>query len=197
MVEQKLKLPRDQLATFLKNHEQIKQFERLFAVADAVAPASDTMGISIEAGTASASATEALALIAALDAVMQTLPPSGATDAIKDLVSLAEAAYIAAMNALAKVESIQAQEWYDRTPAEVSAQESYLPPDVLTQPDIAIQTPIDIASLYDGFRIILESLAFAPIRNNIALSHDVNGTLPFANQTPVVRSNQVLTWLSM
>jgi hypothetical protein len=43
----------------------------------------------------------------------------------------------------------------------------------------------------------LELLAAAPVRNNIELSHDVNGILPFANQTARVRSNQVLTWLSM
>jgi hypothetical protein len=43
----------------------------------------------------------------------------------------------------------------------------------------------------------LELLALSPVRNNIELSHDVNGILPYANQTARVRSNQVLTWLSM
>jgi hypothetical protein len=43
----------------------------------------------------------------------------------------------------------------------------------------------------------LELLALAPVRNNVELEHDVNGILPYANQTPRVRSNQVLTWLSM
>ena len=43
----------------------------------------------------------------------------------------------------------------------------------------------------------LELLALAPVRNNVELSHDVNGILPYANQTASVRSNQVLTWLSM
>jgi hypothetical protein len=43
----------------------------------------------------------------------------------------------------------------------------------------------------------LELLALAPVRNNIELAHDVNGILPYANQTARVRSNQVLTWLSM
>ena len=43
----------------------------------------------------------------------------------------------------------------------------------------------------------LELLALAPVRNNIELAHDVNGILPYANQTASVRSNQVLTWLSM
>tara|TARA_R110000868_G_scaffold33447_1_gene121396 strand:+ start:531 stop:953 length:423 start_codon:yes stop_codon:yes gene_type:complete len=43
----------------------------------------------------------------------------------------------------------------------------------------------------------LELLALAPVRNNVELSHDVNGILPYENQTASVRSNQVLTWLSM
>lgn len=78
MATQKLNLTRDQLATFLKNHEQIKQFERLFQLADEVAPSSDTTGISIQAGNADASATEALAQIVRLaqDAAIN----SGAAD---------------------------------------------------------------------------------------------------------------------
>lgn len=66
MATQKLNLTRDQLATFLKNHEQIKQFERLFQLADEIAPSSDTTGISIQAGNAEAAANEALALIVSL-----------------------------------------------------------------------------------------------------------------------------------
>jgi hypothetical protein len=66
MATQKLNLTRDQLATFLKNHEQIKQFERLFQLADEVAPSSDTTGISIQAGNADAAANEALAQIVRL-----------------------------------------------------------------------------------------------------------------------------------
>lgn len=61
MATQKLNLTRDQLATFLKNFEQVKQFERLFAIADEVSPASDTTGISIQAGNAEAAANDALA----------------------------------------------------------------------------------------------------------------------------------------
>jgi hypothetical protein len=66
MATQKLNLTRDQLATFLKNQEQIKQFERLFAVVDEIAPSSDTTSISIQAGNADAAATEALAQIVRL-----------------------------------------------------------------------------------------------------------------------------------
>jgi len=62
MATRKLNLTRDQLATFLKNHEQIKQFEQLFAVADAIAP--DVVNeVRIEAGTAQATANDALSQI--------------------------------------------------------------------------------------------------------------------------------------
>jgi len=43
----------------------------------------------------------------------------------------------------------------------------------------------------------LDLLALAPVRNNIELAHDVVGILPYANQTARVRSNQVLTWLTI
>lgn len=74
MATQKLNLTRDQLATFLKNQEQIKQFEKLFQIADEVAPASDTTGISIQAGNADATANEALALILRLAQDLATTP---------------------------------------------------------------------------------------------------------------------------
>ena len=64
MAISKLNLTRDELATFLKSHNQIKQFERLFAIADEVAPASDTVGISIQAGNSEAIAGELLGEIA-------------------------------------------------------------------------------------------------------------------------------------
>ena len=60
MATQKLNLTRDQLTTFLKNHEQIKQFESLFAVVDAIAP--DVVNeVKTEAGNALATANSALA----------------------------------------------------------------------------------------------------------------------------------------
>lgn len=42
MAPGRLNLTRDQLATFLKTHEQIKQFENLFRTVDTIAPATDT-----------------------------------------------------------------------------------------------------------------------------------------------------------
>lgn len=66
MATQKLNLTRDQLATFLKNFEQVKQFEQLFALADQIAPSPDTPGIEVLAGNGQASANEALAQIVSL-----------------------------------------------------------------------------------------------------------------------------------
>ena len=60
MSNQKLNLTRNQLASFLKDFEQIKQFEKLFQIADEVAPSSDTTGISIQAGNANKAADLAL-----------------------------------------------------------------------------------------------------------------------------------------
>lgn len=103
MATQKLNLTRDQLATFLKNHEQIKQFERLFALADEISPASDTQGISIQAGNAEAAASEALAQIVRLaqDAAIN----SGAADqkAVQALDTLGRIANALEMLATAPV----------------------------------------------------------------------------------------------
>ena len=137
MAAQKLNLTRDQLATFLKNHEQIKKFERLFQIVNEVSPSIDTTGISIQAGNADAAANEALAQI----------------------VSLARNVDISAGNADQK----------------------------------AVQALDSIGRMANA----LEMLALAPVRNNVELAHDANGILPYANQTLRVRSNQVLTWLSM
>jgi hypothetical protein len=101
MATQKLNLTRDQLATFLKNHEQIKQFEKLFQLADEVAPASDTTGISIQAGNADAAATEALALIVRLSqdsAINSGTADQKATQALATLGQIANAMEMLATN---------------------------------------------------------------------------------------------------
>lgn len=58
MAIQKLGLTRDQLASFLSDFEQIKQFEKLFASVNTIA-AVDSSGAEIEAGNAFSSANEA------------------------------------------------------------------------------------------------------------------------------------------
>ena len=135
-VSRRLNLTRDQLAAFLTDQQQIRQFELLFAVVDELQVITGT-DFEYQADTAAATANEALAQIAAL-----------AQDTTVD---------DAALNA-------KVQQALDAIPRLAQA---------------------------------LELLALAPVRNNVELSHDVNGILPYANQTASVRSNQVLTWLSM
>ena len=110
-ISRRLNLTRDQLAEFLTDQQQIRQFELLFSTVDTLQVIVGT-DFEFQADNAAATANEALAQISALEQVS-------------------------------------------------------------------------------------ELLALAPVRNNVELAHDVNGILPYANQTPRVRSNQVLTWLSM
>lgn len=60
-----LSLTRDQLASFLQDFEQIKQFENLFSIVQTLAPIVG-QDFEYEAGNASAKANEALALISSL-----------------------------------------------------------------------------------------------------------------------------------
>jgi hypothetical protein len=69
-INNRLKLSREQLSLFLQNHEQIKQFEKLFAVVDEVSENSDTQGTAIGAANAQASANSALALIDDLQTII-------------------------------------------------------------------------------------------------------------------------------
>ena len=135
-ISRKLNLTRDQLAEFLTDQQQIRQFELLFSTVDQLQVIVGT-DFEYQADTAAATANEALAQLSAL----------AQNTAVDDAVLNAKVQQ--ALDALARL-----------------AQS-------------------------------LELLALAPVRNNIELAHDVNGVLPYANQTARVRSNQVLTWLSM
>ena len=65
-ISRKLNLTRDQLAAFLTDHQQIRQFELLFAVVDQVAQSPDTPAIETQADNANSAAQDALAQISAL-----------------------------------------------------------------------------------------------------------------------------------
>lgn len=132
----RLNLTRDQLAQFLTDQQQIRQFELLFSTVDQIQVIVGT-DFEYQADTAAANANNALAQISAL----------AQDTAVDDAV----------LNA-------KIQQALDAIPRLAQA---------------------------------LDLLALAPVRNNIELAHDVNGILPYANQTASVRSNQVLTWLSM
>lgn len=69
---QRLNLTRDQLASFLQDHEQVKQFERLFATVDTL----DNVTIdeiNTVAGNALASANDALAQLSAVSQMLDLL----------------------------------------------------------------------------------------------------------------------------
>jgi hypothetical protein len=132
----RLNLTRDQLATFLTDQQQIRQFELLFSTVDELQVITGT-DFEYQADTAAATANEALAQISSL----------AQDTAVDDAV----------LNA-------KVQQALDAIPRLAQA---------------------------------LDLLALAPVRNNIELAHDVNGILPLANLPASLRSNQVLTWLSM
>jgi hypothetical protein len=72
MAASRLNLTRDQLASFLQDHEQVRQFERLFSNVRELEPTT-LVDLSIAAGTADQKATEALDAVATLaqDAALQ------------------------------------------------------------------------------------------------------------------------------
>jgi hypothetical protein len=92
MATQKLSLTRDQLASFLQDHEQIKQFERLFADVQQLEPTT-LNDLAITAGNADQKATEALDAVATLaqDVAFQAdAKAQQALDAIAQLNGLVE-----------------------------------------------------------------------------------------------------------
>jgi hypothetical protein len=87
---QRLNLTRDQLASFLQDHEQIKQFERLFqVVSDEVAPFSVTEA-TILAGNAVASANQALASVEVMKSVLEYLDRAPAAASQEQIAALQE-----------------------------------------------------------------------------------------------------------
>jgi hypothetical protein len=80
-----LKLTRDQLASFLNDFEQIKQFERLFSTVANLEPIIGT-DFEYQADNAAASANEALSQIASLQRIVQLLafaPPAENNNSVK------------------------------------------------------------------------------------------------------------------
>lgn len=120
----KLNLTRDQLATFLKNHEQIRQFELLFQVADEASQSSDTQGISIVADNAQAAANEALAqlVVLARDAAINSgSADNKAQQALDALSRIANAVELAATNPATQNNNSLATDYIDvRTTAPVA-----------------------------------------------------------------------------
>ena len=109
-VSRKLNLTRDQLAQFLTDQQQIRQFELLFATVDAIAP-DVVLEINIAAGTAQATAVQALGMIAALAqeaAVSSAVIDGNATLALDQIASLAQNAAVSIASTENKVNQVMA-----------------------------------------------------------------------------------------
>lgn len=78
-VSRKLNLTRDQLAEFLSDQQQIRQFELLFSVVDAIAP-NVVEEINIATGSAQATANEAMAQLTAVAQALQLLATAPAIE---------------------------------------------------------------------------------------------------------------------
>ena len=92
MATNKLNLTRDQLATFLKNHEQIKQFERLFADVSELEPTTLT-DLAITASTAGQQA------VLALDTALTTAQEAAVASANAEAKAQVALEQIAALQA--------------------------------------------------------------------------------------------------
>ena len=101
-----LKLTRDQLASFLQDFEQIKQFENLFATVQTLAPIVGT-DFEFQADSAAASANEALAQIAALQRIVQLLASAPSIENNNSIVT----DYIDLNQAAPHVERIRRLAW--------------------------------------------------------------------------------------
>ncbi len=117
MAQQQLKLTRDQLGSFLKDFESIKQFEKLFAVVDAIAPdvANEILSEAAGANARAAQALGQLAEFAQAAAICCAVADRKATEAIDGLATARQeigvniaAAENKAAQALALLQSISA-----------------------------------------------------------------------------------------
>jgi hypothetical protein len=86
MAAQKLNLTRDQLASFLQDFEQIKQFERLFSTVDDL-NTTIVDEIRVDSGTAQASANEALAQITRIADALELLAQAPAVENNNSIVT--------------------------------------------------------------------------------------------------------------
>ena len=112
-VSRRLNLTRDQLAEFLTDQQQIRQFELLFATVDAIAP-DVVLEINISAGTAQATAVQALGMIASLAqeaAVSSAVIDGKATLALDQIASLAQNAAVSIASTENKVNQVNKAHW--------------------------------------------------------------------------------------
>jgi hypothetical protein len=212
----KLNLTRDQLASFLQNFEQVKQFERLFAIVDDIGVSSANANTVYAGPTSGAAAKpEFRGLVPADIPALPYVGSVGATAPITSTGGLTPVIGVTA-SALTRTNDTNVTVTLGGSPAtsllapvsltlgwsgQLSAprggtgQASYAVGDILFA-----DTTASLAKLPDvatGNALISGGVGVAPSYGKIGLTTHITGILPYANQTASVRSNQVLTWLSM
>jgi len=212
----RINLTRDQLALFLENQEQIKQFENLFSVVNDINIASANAN-TVYAGPVSGAAAQPQfrPLVPADIPALPYVESVGATAPITSTGGLNPVIGVSA-SALTKIDDTNVTVTLGGAPAvallapvsmtlgwsgQLSAprggtgQSSYAVGDILFA-----NTTSSLAKLPDvatGNALISGGVGVAPSYGKIGLTTHISGILPYANQTASVRSNQVLTWLSM
>jgi hypothetical protein len=133
----RLNLTRDQLASFLSDHEQIKQFERLFALVNELQPTT-LNDLSIAAGNAEQKAIEALDLIASFaqtSAIDTAVADQKGTQALTALSRIADALELLASAPTAVSQCI--------------AQDDLTPPTSVTHVQDDLTPPLQLLSAQD------------------------------------------------
>ena len=121
-----------------------------------------------------------------------------APDVVNEVSTSAESAMATAIQALSMIALLSQNTAIEDAVLNAKVQKALDDLGSITQSlQLLALAPVNKFDDLTGMNQSLDLLALAPVRNNIELAHDVNGILPYANQTPRVRSNQVLTWLSM
>ena len=216
MATNKLNLTRDQLASFLQNFEQVKQFERLFAIVDDIGVSSANANTVYAGPTSGAAAKpEFRALVPADIPALPYVESVGATAPITSTGGLTPVIGVTASaltstndtnvtvtlggspttSLLAPVSFALGWTGQLSAPRGGTGQSSYSVGDILFA-----DTTASLAKLPDvatGNALISGGVGVAPSYGKIGLTTHITGILPYANQTASVRSNQVLTWLSM
>jgi hypothetical protein len=215
-VSRKLNLTRDQLAAFLTDHQQIKQFELLFSVVDEIGVSSVDANY-VYAGPSSG-APQNPKFRQLVPADIPALPYVGSIGVTAPITSTGGLTPVIGItgSALTKINDTNVTITLGGSPAtsllssvslalgwtgQLSAvrggtgQSSYAVGDILYA-----DTTTSLAKLPDvatGNALISGGVGVAPTYGKIGLTTHISGILPFANQTESVRSNQVLTWLSI
>ena len=183
MAVQRLNLTRDQLASFLQDFEQIKQFEKLFATVDTINTVT-LDEINVSAGSAFAAANEALAQISALSSQTEflALAPPDLGGTVTSVGLSGGTTGLTATSSTTNPITTSGTFTLGGTLVAVNGGtglSSYAVGDILfASTTTALSRLADVAT---GNALISGGVGVAPSYGKIGLTTHVSGTLPIAN----------------